>query len=285
MSDYTTLFIIAQHRTGSTLLKNMLDAHSNITMAFDEMNLFEPFRKNTLDRLIGRKITSASELIDFIERRKIYGTFWKDFERSGIDKYKLELELANKPFTLELVVETILNELSLKWNKKISGVKYPVHFSGYSFIKRFFPGSKVIFLTRNPKSIVASKLNDSAAIMRKKGTFLRRLIYHYFVLIYFSVEYKRSIDFWSKNIDKLHLVKYEQLVLTPEATLSKVCEFCEINYMSEMLVAEGKASSYSTNEGKGPRTSSVNMYKASLSRFDRFLISLITSKSEKKLSV
>ena len=65
-----TIFIIGQHRTGSTLLKNILNVHSQVIMAFDEMNLYEPFRKNTLDKFLKKSNLTTNELINLLKKKK-----------------------------------------------------------------------------------------------------------------------------------------------------------------------------------------------------------------------
>lgn len=280
----TSIFIISQHRTGSTLLKNMLDAHSNVTMAFDEMNLFEFRRSNSLDKLIHTEVNTPEELIKAIKEKKIYGTFWKDFQKSNIDLTELKNKLEQEEFNLKNILKSILSFLSLNNNTNYSGIKYPVHFSEGEVLKKWFPNSKIIFLTRNPKAIIASKLNDPATKKRKSKSLIHRFLIHYFTLIYFAFEYNKSEKFWSKNKSFLFKLTYEELVQNQNETLSKLCQFCNLEFEQEMCSVNGKESSYNHNTINEVVTKSLDKYKTILSTFDQWLIQIITNKSLKKLT-
>jgi len=279
-----TIFIIGQHRTGSTLLKNMLDAHSQIDMAFDEMNLFEPFRNNTLDKYLGKTKLTPAEFIEMLRKKKIYGTFWREFEKSGISNK----ELLNLLGRFELLDETkvltaVLQLLKEKNNCKISGIKYPVHFRKVSYLLKDFPGSKIIFLTRNPKAIVASKINDPATKQRKGKSKLYGFLIHYFTLLYFCFEFNSSIKTYFQNKAHLYLVTYEDLVKNQQQTIQHICNFCGIEFEENMLKVSGKESSYNKNSSQALHNKSLQKYKEVLSPFDRKLIDFITLRNYKKI--
>lgn len=278
------IFIISQHRTGSTLLKNMLDAHSEITMAFDEMNLFEFRRDNSLDKLISNTIQNPVELVEVIQQQKIYGTFWQEFEKSGIKKEELKTALENEEFTLNNILKAILTLLAFKNNTMHSGVKYPLHFSKAHLLKEWFPSCKIIFLTRNPKAIIASKLNDPATKERKNKSIMHRFGVHYLTLFYFAIEYKKSIQQWSKNRKEYHKVTYKELVQNQTETLTKICKHCNLDFEGQMLQVGGKESSFTQKKANKPVTHSLEKYKTTLSKFDQWLIGRLTNKSYKKVN-
>lgn len=276
------LFIIAQHRTGSTLLKNILDAHEEVSMAFDEMNLYEHFRPNTLDRLLNKRQLSSKELTSLIENKRIYGTFWKDFEKSGLDFEQLEDELSTVDLRDALdVVEVILTLLRRKNNTSKSGVKYPVHFNGLSKLLNKFPESRIIFLTRHPAAIIVSKLNDPSTKKRKEASVFHRFVVHYFTILYFSVEYAMSVRKYRQHRDRLLLVRYEDLVKKKEETIRLICEYCNLDFNKNLLTAKGKGSSHKVSSDQGIHSKSLDLYKNILSKFDLGLISLITRKGYK----
>lgn len=279
------IFIIAQHRTGSTLLKNMLDAHPNIVMAFDEMNVFEPGRSNSLDKLVGNSINTPKELLKAVESKAIYGTFWKEFEKSGISKSQLLSSLDEKPFNIKSILSTVLELLPNRDKEiKYTGVKYPVHLVHTNQLKKWFPQSKIIFLTRNPKAIIASKLNDPATKRRKQKSVFHRILIHYVTLLYFALEYNKSAKVWSQYKMDCCKIIYEDLVLYPQETLEAVCHFCGLSFSESMLNVNGKQSSYQKSIEEKPSRDSVFKYKEVLSSIDQWLIGAITNKSFKKLN-
>lgn len=282
--EINTIFIIGQHRTGSTWLKNVLNANSEVTMAFDEMNLFEPFRKDTLNIFLDHQNITADQLSELILQGKIYGTFWQKFEQSGIalDDVKQQLKKKRK-LTSVSVIQTILRLLRKKNNAKISGVKYPLHFRKVDYLLDHFPDSAVLFITRNPKAMISSKLNDEATKKRKETTVVHRLLVHYFTLIYFSIEYIFSVKMYLKNRDRLMLVTYENLVSNTRKTLEDICITCGIPFEEEMLLASGKSSSYKFDSKNGVHAQSMRKYEEMLNTFDIFLIDFFTNRYHKKI--
>ncbi|MDB4812990.1 sulfotransferase [Akkermansiaceae bacterium] len=271
------IFIICQHRTGSTLLKNILNRNSKVKMAFDEMNLYEPFRKNTLDKLIPHYINSIDELLKAIDQKQIYGTFWKQFEQSGIDRADLAKSFSKSVRFNEIeVLSKILSSLAGSENIR-PGIKYPVHFSKIGVLAESFKSCRMVFLTRDPRAMIASKLNDSATILRKRKSIFNRFFIHYCTLLYFCIEYVQAQKKY-KEFDRIGLViDYEKLV-QDDSCIRKICNFLDIEFESEMLNAEGKKSSFAVKilKHKPIYKSSNNRYRTALSRFDQWLIKILT---------
>ena len=272
-----SIFIIAQHRTGSTLLKNILNTNSRVHMAFDEMNLYDPFKKNTLDKLIGNKIKSPSDLVEAINDKCIYGTFWKEFKNSGIDINKFKASLTDSVSFNEIeIIKHVLIHLKNHNPNIIPGVKYPIHFRKINKLISNFSECKIIFLTRNPLSMIASKLNDPSTKSRKKSPPFFSFFIHYFTLLYFIIEYNISWLFINKYKKHIHKVAFEDLVLDKKNTILKVCDFCDIEFEKKMLNAQGKSSSFKNRISENfTNHDYVNHYKNVLSNFDIKLINLL----------
>ncbi len=272
------IFIFSQHRTGSTLLKNILNESREVTMSFDEMNLYEPFRKNTFDKVLKKNGLKGDTLINLIKQKKIYGTFWQEFQKSKIDIYKLGNfydSLQNSKLSKTILY--ILNEQRKINNTKFSGVKYPTHFYKMNFIFKSFRNSKCIFLTRNPFAIYASKVNDIATKKRiKRFGFIIR----YFTLIYVCFEYIVSYYFFLKYKSKLIIISYEDLVMNQNQTIKKTCNYVGIKYDKNMINATGKMSSFIVNDN-GIYHESLIRFKKILSPLEKKIIKLITNKHYK----
>ena len=274
------IFIISQHRTGSTLLKNILNAHTSVVMAFDEMNIYEPYRKNTLDKLIPKYLKSPNDLMTAIDEKQIYGTFWKEFNKSKIDKLKFVKSLNESELfdEMEILRQVLINLRGSNINI-IPGVKYPVHFSKINKLKAAFNDCRIIFLTRNPKAIIASKLNDPATLKRKNKSFIHSLFIHYFTILYFCLEYNQTIKLYLKYSVHSFQISYEELIKS-ENSVERICEYLDIDFEKEMLNINGKKSSYERGEIAKPKffLSSIDKYKEILSPFDSWLISILTKK-------
>ena len=274
----SNIFIIAQHRTGSTLLKNIIDANSDVSMAHDEMNLYEPFRSNTLNKILAKNITSE-ELFNTIMNKQVHGTFWKTLVESKIPliQFEKKLKMINK-VNVAKVIALILNELQLAQGMNHSGVKYPIHVSKFYMLQEWFPEASFIFLTRNPNAIISSKLRDDATVKRKSKSFLHRFVLHYFTLLYFSIEYRIVKKVHYKFRNDIILIRYEELVGNSGVVVKKLCNKLNIKFESTMLEVTGKKSSHSNDSVNSLSTNSIYEYKKILSKFDRFLILIFAGK-------
>lgn len=278
------IFIICQHRTGSTLLKNMLDQHPMISMAFDEMNLFDRFRKNTLNRLIEDRNPDIAQILTLIKTGAIHGTFWQKFENSGITIEELRQKLSSheRPTVWQLI-ESILQLLREKNHAQLSGIKYPVHIKALDLLLENFRSSIVIFLTRNPAAIIASKLNDPATKARKQTSIIHKVGIHYFTILLFSFDYVKSVKAYTRNKDRMRLVTYESLIKKRKEELIGLCDYFGIEFKEEMLQAAGKESSHDINSDKTLYTNSLDKYKGVLNKFDLALIRFLTNTHYKKI--
>jgi len=279
------VFIIGLHRTGSTLLRNILDANSRLAMATDEMELYHPWKRTFADHFksLGdlRSDETIWSLVEFIYTGTIQGTFWKDYRALGIPREKVFSRIRESDKSLRSVVSILLDEYRSKSGKERVGVKYPLHFSKLHVLLKWYPDSKVICLARDIRAVCASKLNDPATCTRKaKRPWLAPLI-HYATLglfifdyIWFTRIYRRY-----RNCPNVRLVRYEDMVSDPDKTIGSLCDFCEIPFEPQMSNANGKPSSFSGIRHKGPDLTRIHNWQTRLSRFDRVLINSLTKRS------
>jgi len=276
------IFIIAMHRTGSTLLKNILNANSKVAMATDEMHLFVPVLNSFGNQFYKfgdlQKEENVDNLIDFVLTNNIRGTFWQDYKKLGVGKEQIETEFLKTDRSLKSFISVLLNEYRKKENKERVGVKYPLHFSKTKLLKEWYPDSKIILLHRDIRAVCASKLNDEATRKRKKKL---GFIIHYITLFIFVADYIWLSKYYKKNRDLFYFTDYNQLILNPEVALSNICNYCEIKIEDSMFSAFGKPSSHTGEIKKGFDTSRIDNWKNKLSKFDIWLINILTKRSRK----
>lgn len=282
------VFIIGLHRTGSTLLKNMLDTNSKLSMAVDEMHIKTPWKTNDFFYYYTKKspFKDSARLLQFLNEifgGKIYGSFWIKYQPSINKKKRIVKsyrELTDPSF--KDLLNLILDEYRKDTGKERVGVKYPLHFK-YSFLlKKWFPDAKVIFLVRDIRAICASKVNDAATKNRKVKYFPFSTLIHYLTIFGFVYDYYLSYLYIKKKRDKeVLLIKYEDLIINPVNTLKSICNYCEIPYEEDMVKALGKSSSYTNQTETGLDTSRINKWKLHLGNLDQLLITSMSSKSLK----
>lgn len=282
------VFILGLHRTGSTLLKNMLDQNSKLSMAIDEMHIKTPWKSNDFISYYDKNFPykDARKLTQFLNEifgGKIYGSFWVKYEPSVDSKaniVKKYLSLADP--TAKDLLNLILDEYRKGMGKERVGVKYPLHFK-YSFmLKNWFPDAKIIFLVRDIRAICASKVRDEATKKRKKRFTVFSALVHYLTIFGFVYDYYLSYLHMKQGGNRgVLLIRYEDLLLNPIDTLKSVCSYCEIPYEDYMIQAFGKPSSYLTKIEAGLDVSRINKWKLHLNQVDQWLISALSRNSLK----
>src|SRR5690554_3227769 len=84
MRIQSPIFIFCQHRTGSTLLRNMLNLHSEVAMTVDEMVVLNPWQRTLFDVLKKHDLTTREGLragLEALYNCEAYGAFWRYFDR------------------------------------------------------------------------------------------------------------------------------------------------------------------------------------------------------------
>ena len=277
-SLHKPIFIVGLHRTGSTLFKNMMNLNSEVAMATDEMDFSDPWYKS-FDRVaasVGDLSVAENRrmLIDIIYRGEIHGTFWKEYPGLDIPTEKIIANFDRSDHSQKSLITILLEAYREREGKKRVGVKYPVHISRLKLLYTWWPDAKVIFLIRDIRAIITSKVNDEKTRERKKQHRLLAPLIHYSALFFFLVDYVWSALVFKKYKSRYNFLKirYEDFISKPEETVSEVCRFCEIPFEEGMLNAFGKASSITGEVKKGFDPKRISHWKTKLSTVDKWLV-------------
>lgn len=276
------IFIIAMHRTGSTLLKNIIDANTKIAMATDEMQLFVPFIKSFGKQFYKfgnlKNEENLDKIINFVYAGKIRGKFWKDYIEIGILKETIKIEFLETDRTLKSFISVLLNEFRKTEQKDRVGAKYPLHFSKTKVLNRWYPDAKIILLHRDIRAVCASKINDEVTKIRKKKY---GFIIYYITLLFFIADYIWMAKYYKNNKELFHFVDYNMLVLNPQETLKDICRYCEIELEDSMFNVFGKSSSHTKKIKRGFDKNRIDNWRTKLNQFEIWLISSLTKNSRK----
>jgi len=276
------IFIIAMHRTGSTLLRNILNDSSSIAMATDEMHIFVPFGEHfgkNFNKFGSLRIeANVDKLIEYFYKGKIRGKFWQDYIKLGITKEKIKNRFLKTDRSLKSFITILLYEYRNIEKKPRVGVKFPLHFSRTKMLKRWFPDSKIILLHRDIRAICSSKLNDKETLRRKNKW---GILAHYFTLLYFIFDYLWLAKYYKQNSNLFYIIEYADLILYPNKTIPTLCKFCEILPEDNMYFVLGKPSSYFQTEETIFDKTRIDYWKKSLNKIDIWLITTLTNSSKK----
>ena len=246
------LFVSGPARSGTTLLELVLSSHPSITITPEA---------STVDILIKKKNywnkKIKNEGIDVVFKlmrtdQKLNN--WPDFKLNDFIKWIDKKEnLSAKEFLDKLFFYfAFFRDRGTKYlgNKKgLYATKYGTR------TKRLFPDAKFIFIVRDPRDVVRSQMlsfswaNFSSAVT----TCTTRSFY--------IEKIKRKYP-----SDSL-VIRYEDLVMTPEKVCQGMCDFLDLDFNPDML----KFYEYNKN-GKGLISHKRNIHKHTTNPFNPDLI-------------
>ena len=191
------IFICGMPRSGTTLIEQIIASHSKVNGA-GELDYLQSIIKN-----------------NFIDDLKL-------------NKQKI---LEEAFFEKNLLSETYQKLLSFhNFEKNIITDKAPQNFIWMGFIKIFFPNSKIINCSRNPKDNCLSLFKNFFPSQDMLWSFDQANIAKYYNL------HLKLINFWKiKFPEFIFDANYEQIVNQPEVEIKKILSFCNLNWEPDCL--------------------------------------------------
>lgn len=252
MDGLDHIFIVGHGRTGSTLTRHILNSSDCIGMGGESHYLIDsatlgiqsrPSMRKQLTR-VGNLATDegARKVVDHLftirERRFM---FW-NFSAKHVDREAfLRRLLAIDPVERERGLFALAMDVHAA-GRPVRGEKTPAHVFFVPQLLEWFPNAKIIHTFRDPRAIYASRKKKAESAGRRPGKAgLRRL-----GVAFQLVSSLHVIANW-RRIEKHHqryqeqfpgrytLLKYEDLVLEPQATLERLCHFLDIPLTEPML--------------------------------------------------
>lgn len=165
----------------------------------------------------------------------------------------------------------MLEYAELHSNPKKIIEKSPDHLKEVKEISRVFPTARFILIVRDPRAAISSCLETP---WYNKSAVLGALDYRY--------QLERALTM--SGID-IHLVRYEDLVIHPSATLAEICGFLGVEYLPTMIENDGAHEvipswelGWKRNSLNSPNVDSLNKWRRKLSRRESLLIGVFNSK-------
>jgi hypothetical protein len=230
ISKIPMFFILGRERSGSTLLRTLLDAHPNITIPFESRFIQFLFYKYFHVKKWSRKtfINLHKDISENIEPINIDKVVLRD----ALVQMKEHADFSTVCKTSYVCVKSIFDKAQIK----TIGDKN----ARYSFfiknLLRIFPEAKFIHIVRDYRDSTLSFYKVKGRRTEKKNAAYLAYRWKY---------YNRQIlKFKNKNPDRFFTIKYEDLVNFPEQKLSEICGFLHVDYTPAMLDYHVKVNEY-----------------------------------------
>jgi hypothetical protein len=210
--DNTPFVVLGAARSGTTMLRLMLDRHSRLVIPFEShflRLLFEPLPSNRL-------LTpgEAAQMAELVVRERNFPTW--HFEARAVR----DALVRSAPATLAELVDALFRMEIVASGKPRWGDKTPVYHSCWRELTGLFPGSKLVHIIRDGRDVSQS---------------LERVGWHgptaYRRARYCSWRFgqaraaERELG-QARNL----IIRYEDLVLATASTLQRVCDFLGERY-------------------------------------------------------
>lgn len=265
-------FIVGQGRSGTTLLRLMLDAHPDL--AIPPETCFIP-----------KAVRSC--LWTKNPKKAFFNTLTSHprWEYQSIEDLLYERIMALRPFTVSEGLRCFYRLYAEQHNKPRWGDKTPFYWARMSLISRAFPEARFIYLIRDGRAV---------SLSRRKAQFPSSAIEETARLWTWSIKEARQ---QSNGLKHYMEVRYEDLVLETEATLRKICAFIDLPWDPAMLNYHLTAKQRMAEKNKQPSTMTsihaltslqpqpnrVGSWKTEMSNADRVCFERIAGKTLREL--
>jgi len=295
------IFIVGIRRSGSTLWRRIFEKNDEVAV-YGEMQFLWPWEKDFpfFIRKYVRDLSNDKNIIKMIDSifsnnpprirlMNLRWSFWEFLRKVNDDKLKKAIiaRINKSDRSVENIFKAFIEETTKYLGFKRCIVKFPMYFNHINTLLSWYPNSKIIHITRDPRAISLSKKNDSG------GTARLKLKYPYFsnilekimiLFVIFQYNWSARIHIKFKNNENYALFQYEDLLLNPKKTISKLCDFTGLKYSNEMLnPSEGRFSSIDGKSRKGIEKKLGYQWKKNISPFEMKFITFFTKKSMKKM--
>jgi hypothetical protein len=252
-------FIVGAQRSGTTMLRLMLNRHPHLAV---------PFESGFIPEFDGRQ-KAYGDLRDMENAAALLRDICK---HTKVEKGRLVEDpravLARPIATYGDLVRAIFEAYAARRGKTRWGDKTPAYVTELDILWRLFPGCSIIHLVRDGRDVALS---------------LRDLDWGSRHLPHVANDWR-----WKTTVahkvgailaDNYFEVRYEDLVLRTEATLRRICEFLGEPFHDDLLRFDSDAGSempedslkWHRNSIRPPDAGLVQMWKTRMSRTDRII--------------
>ncbi len=243
------LFLVGLPRTGSTLLRHVLNRSPSIAIASETHFMARSRRLRLAERLAAAGRSSPAALgpvvTDVLDRR-----FWPWLGRN-IGREALEQGLAAGGLTPRDLFELMLVRYgevtgTRPLSELLIGEKTPAHLATVPTLAAWFPDARFVHTLRDPRGVYASRLRRAQAgewglkarLPRVPGWLLDPLLppieAAYAARSWIGAV--RAHDRYAAQLGSRYLlVRFEDLVATPQPTIRRVCAFAGVAFEPAML--------------------------------------------------
>jgi hypothetical protein len=248
------VFIVGVSRSGTTLMRSVLDKHGQLGIATENHYL-----GHLLDREGARHyFRRVGDLRDDGAIRRIVELIWSgDFQKrsrlreispywrwliKNVDRPEFEARLMASDRTERGVFTALMRTYADRKGKPIMGEKTPAHLAYVETLLDWYPNGRVVHMLRDPRGIYVSEVRrrqERAVTVPYKQLVGIPLLFRTFVLHQvawaWAAAVRRHRVLIRRFPDRYRHVRFEDLVRDPHSTLADLTAFLGIPMEERML--------------------------------------------------
>jgi len=256
------VFITGCPRSGTTMLASMLGNGSSCVTTPESDFFIDFIYKHLPEESLAVKKT---DLISFLNNNYRFKQW--NISPNKIKNLPEKVEYSNFNTIIENTLKQFFKNHSEITEKEITRIDHtPSSIKYFDILNDFFPESKFIFIVRDPRAVYASVkgLDWGANTPLKLSE-----IWIEYAAIYFSLQ--------KMYPNRIHLIKYEDVLTNAKLELNKSCDFIGITYSDLLLEGNGfKIPGYTASQhalvGKNLDKSRIEKWKNELKNNDILII-------------
>lgn len=278
--DHPPIFVIGTPRSGTTLVARILGRHRAVLApAPGETHFFQELwtRRGELGAL-----DDEAELSEAVDRMlTLFGKWDNPDMQEKVDEVVDREALLERTHALGAgyggLYYAFTSLLAESEGKTLYCDDTPKHLFYLHTIFDLFPTARVIGCTRDPRDFLCSYKHywRIAVDQERIGA-----LYH---PVNTSLLWRSSSNLLLKHAngccqDRVLMVKYENLVQHPEATVSTICDFLGIEYSDDLIEVDASNSSFESPDA-GIFTTSIGRWKTCLSPEEAWCVQKLTKEN------
>lgn len=254
------LFLVGCARTGSTLLRHVLNRSPLVTIAPETHFMRRSRRLRLADRLAAATTPSALKAlvetlyaVDLHSRKGYWAWLRRNVPRDEFAERLVATDRSERAL-FELMIDIFAERMSDE-AVLVTGEKTPSHLLMVPTLVEWFPAAIIVHTFRDPRAIYASELRS-----RRDGRWGPKRLLPWLPAwivdpLLAPVEIVRTTIAWHRAArldgeyrgllgDRYRLVRFEDLVREPQAQVLAVCELIGVPFNAELLEIDVVGSSF-----------------------------------------
>jgi hypothetical protein len=251
------IFVVGVSRSGTTLMRNVLNSHSRIGIAPENHFLGHLLPGEGARVRFGREGDLADDatirrIVDRIyspefasgSRLRPASPYWRWVNRN-VPRSDLEACLLAAERTERGIFDALLHAYANRRGKAVIGEKTPAHVGFADTLLEWYPGGRIVHMIRDPRGVFVSELRrrlETPTAVPYRWLVGIPPLFRAFVLLETAWAWSGAVrhhrELQRRHPDAYRLVRFEDMVRDPRATIDALCGFLGVAVEPAMLEQE-----------------------------------------------